>query len=229
MDDAGGALAEVESILQNQATDIDGDPFLELGADEGITQALVSQLQRALARLGEMGPQYRIGHDVKAALAYTTALSELRQLADMLIDVDYGSVENTRRFRRQLDKALKAIEALTPLETPSAPPAGRPSAHVGDSRAKATPPTPTIQAPDPPPHPMISPSDLHQILGDHFSKDEIRDLCLPLKIKHEELNDTSLSAMARSLIEYCQRRKIYGQLVAEVVKARPGLISGKDG
>ena len=71
--------------------------------------------------------------------------------------------------------------------------------------------------------PSLSCDELFDILNDHFTADEIRDLSFSLKIDYENLEGPKKASLARSLILYAEHRNIVATLVAEIRKERPEL------
>ncbi|MCB9435230.1 MAG: hypothetical protein H6668_24980 [Ardenticatenaceae bacterium] len=65
-----------------------------------------------------------------------------------------------------------------------------------------------------------SPAQLRDWLVDHFSVEEMRDVCAELGIRSDEFPQT-LSAMAREMVEYCERRQRLSELAGAVRRARP--------
>ncbi len=60
-------------------------------------------------------------------------------------------------------------------------------------------------------------------LRDHFSLDELKTLCFCLQVNFEELPGDGISGKAREIILYHQRRDLFDQLVAEIIKTRPNM------
>ena len=65
-----------------------------------------------------------------------------------------------------------------------------------------------------------SPAQLRDWLMDHFSVEEMRDLCANLGIYYDEFTPQR-SAMAREMVAYCERRQRLSELVGAVRRARP--------
>ncbi len=63
---------------------------------------------------------------------------------------------------------------------------------------------------------------LHGNIIHSFNLEELRLLCLSLRIQHEEFSNT-LSPFARELIEYCYRRQILDNLIHACHTARPNI------
>lgn len=61
---------------------------------------------------------------------------------------------------------------------------------------------------------------LRQNVVNSFNLDEIRSLCMDIAINYEELTGESLSARARSLVAYCQRRRLLTALISRCAELR---------
>ena len=64
---------------------------------------------------------------------------------------------------------------------------------------------------------------LLELLTTHFSIDELSLLAFDLGIDADELDRSSKSMKAISLIRYCQRRDLTAQLKAAILRARPNI------
>ena len=53
-------------------------------------------------------------------------------------------------------------------------------------------------------------TQLHQFLVDHFSLDELKTLCLNLKVRYDDLGGEGLTGKARELVLYMER---HGRMV----------------
>ncbi|VAW36124.1 hypothetical protein MNBD_CHLOROFLEXI01-3866 [hydrothermal vent metagenome] len=61
-----------------------------------------------------------------------------------------------------------------------------------------------------------------EILAREFSKNEIKDICIDMRIEYEDLgSDDTLSGRIRELIKYCQRHSRLLELLITTAKARP--------
>ncbi|MCA9955340.1 MAG: hypothetical protein KC434_11510, partial [Anaerolineales bacterium] len=74
---------------------------------------------------------------------------------------------------------------------------------------------------------QIEPSKLHKLLVGHFNLDELRTLCFDLQLDFEELPPGGKSAVARELVEYCQRRRLQVALAEAVLEHRPRISSNE--
>ncbi len=73
--------------------------------------------------------------------------------------------------------------------------------------------------------------DLHKVLNDKFSLDELSDLCFELGIERENVvgNAATRPELVRKLIEYCARRDKLDRLRAVVLRMRPSWRDGVRG
>lgn len=121
----------------------------------------------------------------------------------------YGTTENTRAERATIIYALNMIastvagvsfndlalgKGLTPQQT------GQPSTGVPD-------------------HVIIK-----RVLQGQFNRDELRILCSDLDVDWDDLDGSTLSIKAISIVGYFQRRNRLPELVAAIRTARPGAL-----
>jgi hypothetical protein len=65
-------------------------------------------------------------------------------------------------------------------------------------------------------------AQLHNLLIERFSKDELCTLCFKLDISYEEFPDNPIG-LARELILYCERRNRLGDLIETAIEMRPDI------
>lgn len=65
------------------------------------------------------------------------------------------------------------------------------------------------------------PTDLHRKIGEYFSLDELRELCLDLGIEYEDLSGDTRRVKAISLVEYCNRYGCRAALLERCAALRP--------
>lgn len=70
--------------------------------------------------------------------------------------------------------------------------------------------------------------ELTLLIQQRFSKGEIHDLCLSLGIGYENLAGDTVSAKARSLVEYCARRSLTSELMKAISSARDIVFTSND-
>jgi formylglycine-generating enzyme required for sulfatase activity len=64
-------------------------------------------------------------------------------------------------------------------------------------------------------------TQLHQFLVDHFSFDELKTLCLNLKVRYDDLGGEGLTGRARELVLYMERHGRIVDLCAVLAQLRP--------
>jgi Effector-associated domain 7 len=70
---------------------------------------------------------------------------------------------------------------------------------------------------------IFSQTAFHQLLQNHFSIDEIRDICFQLKINYENLAGDTLVQKSRELILHTQRQGYLFELIHIVANLRPNI------
>ncbi len=73
----------------------------------------------------------------------------------------------------------------------------------------------------PPEQIVIPPQDLKAIICDHFSMDELKEVCFEFKVDFENLQGTAKKAKVIELIQYAERFDLYIELLDLVCKKRP--------
>jgi Effector-associated domain 7 len=71
----------------------------------------------------------------------------------------------------------------------------------------------------------MKPIELTRFIAEHFTREEIAQLCQSLDIDDEEIAGDVLSAKARHLVKHCQNHGDYEKLEAEVVRLRRNVIN----
>lgn len=69
----------------------------------------------------------------------------------------------------------------------------------------------------------VDPVRLWEILDEHFTFDELHNLCFALGIDFESLPGDGKKSKAREIVIYCRNRATMEQLVGKVRQERPGL------
>lgn len=209
--EAGQLLRQIQVELAQQAENY-ARPFWELGVHPATTRALLARLWQARRQLWSLDSHFTPARDPAAVGVYAETLDAFQREIDFLealADEARGSVDNTRRARGNAAASLRALNRLIELEAGNSKPDPRPSSPHAAELPNAGAPT----------------ENLHRLLREHFSKGELRDLCLDLDIPYEELEEGSISSMSRTLVEYSRRHSSYERLVARVTELRPGLLS----
>ena len=68
---------------------------------------------------------------------------------------------------------------------------------------------------------LSQPTDLHRKIGQYFSADELRALCLDLGVDYDDLEGGTRQAKATALVGYCNRRNMRADLIARCAELRP--------
>jgi hypothetical protein len=68
---------------------------------------------------------------------------------------------------------------------------------------------------------QVGPSQLRQLLATHFDTEQLRALCLDLKVPYEDLGGKGRAGKALELVLYLQRRKRLPELVDELARWHP--------
>jgi hypothetical protein len=66
-----------------------------------------------------------------------------------------------------------------------------------------------------------TPNELRLVLVMHFDLEELKDLCFALGVNFDDLRGEGRSSKARELVLFMQRRRRLGELLTQVLDARP--------
>jgi Effector-associated domain 7 len=122
----------------------------------------------------------------------------------------YGTTETIRAERAAIIYALNTIALVT--------------AGVSfNDLTRADPPGPA--QPQPPAAPALPDQvRVKNVLQEQFNREELRSLCFDLGVDWDDLEGSTLSIKAISLVGYFQRRSRLAELVAAMRTARPGAL-----
>ncbi len=71
----------------------------------------------------------------------------------------------------------------------------------------------------------VAPTALRRFLKDHFSLDELHELCADLDLDHEAIGGTTKPVFARNLVQYCERRGELIALAELAIQQRPQVVA----
>ena len=134
-------------------------------------------------------------------------LADGRALLLPFLDTLRGRYPREDALRGELDDLYGRVLALT-QPTP-------PGARSGDA-APASPSAPEKGA-------EVAPTRLLTFLDNFFNQSDLEELCFGLGVDFDNLDGDNKRGKARSLIEYCQHRGRYAELVRLAQQARPGM------
>jgi hypothetical protein len=234
-------LADVRAILERNEADL-GRPFWELGADPDSAGAFLADLNRCGQHMQHVAGLVGNEFDIQRLNTYAEtqgALRDLHNYVGQVVAQGRGSVSNTQHARRLLATAREALERLMALlgvgagqnEATRPAPAGEdkpPPPRRPPNAVEEAPPTaatdretdrPASRSPDTAARPSqaLTPLELAERLAQGFNKTELKDLAFKLGFVVDDLpENVTRFGMARSLVEYADRR---GQLPALVEQA----------
>lgn len=218
--EVNSAIAEARATLQKHLDLLSEDPFFELGANSFLLNGFVAELENVLDQLQRLEDVYGIDRDVRAANAYTEAVSCIEQHLEFLCQLQtqpFGTREHTKQAQQNLSASIEALAPLLPRETDS----GQGNDEVDLFG--------TLKAVRPQTGPSSSErTKLFETLCSGFNMDEIYEICFQMQIEYEDLLGGTRKRKAMSLIEFAERHGRVEELMSKMLSLRPNLFSATD-